>query len=221
MKRRLILCIWIILLPTIMAGSSLTDVDYTLGGSKNGKGHAGITEEDSYQGPHSIGLYVVPEKGKYARIYVNYDHPLPIEDLDQLSMWLKPNRGSGRLTLDIYFDSGSKISSSKSWSDNDLGKWQELDAFDLNFGDRSLRECQKDLSGNGIKKIWIRLYNNGSDEVSAYLDYLKIRDQVISFEPLEKENVLDAPSSASPGGKITYIITYVGLTQLKLKTINN
>jgi hypothetical protein len=208
MRKLTILYTLAFLLCQIISCSGFSGLDYTIGGSTNGKGKAQISKDDSIHGPHSLKLSVIPEKGRYARVYANFDRPMPIEELDQLSLSIKPVNGEGKVTLDIYLDSGSKLSTSKSWSSGELGTWQQIDAFDLYFDKKSLADCQKDLKGQGIKKIWIRLYNNGSEQATAYLDYLKIRDKVISFEPLEKEDLLDAPTSASAGEKITYTITY-------------
>ncbi len=208
MKKLGFLCALAILSTQIIACSGLTGLDYTIGGSTNGKGKAQVSEEDSIHGSHSLKLSVVPEKGRYARIYANFDVPMPIEELDQLSVLIKPVNGVGEITLEIYLDSGKKLSTSKLWSSGEVGTWQQVDAFDLIFDKKSLAECQRDLKGQGIKKIWIRLYNLGDGQATAYLDYLKIRDQVISFEPLEKEAILDAPKSVSAGEKIIYIITY-------------
>jgi len=208
MKKLVILCALALLLIQIIQCSGLTGLDYTIGGSANGKGKAQISKEESIHGPHSLKLSVVPEKGRYARIYASFDKPMPLETMDQLSLLIEPVDGDGKVTLDIYLDGGSKLSASRSWSERELGSWQQIDAFGLNFSNRRLVDWQNDLKGQKIKRIWIRLYNNGSEQTTAYLDYLKIRDQVISFEPLEKEDLLDAPSSASAGEKITYIITY-------------
>jgi hypothetical protein len=208
MNKLAMLCMLAFLLAQIMACSCLTDLGYTIGGSKNGKGQATVSEEDSLHGSHSIRLSVVPEKGKYARVYATFSDPMPVEELNQLSMWIKPTNGDGMLTLDIYLDSGVKLSTSRSWSTSELGNWQKIDAFKLDFNKKSLIECQKELVGERIKKIWIRLYNPGDVEAAAFLDYLKICDQAISFEPLEKEDVLAAPKSVSHGEKINYVITY-------------
>jgi hypothetical protein len=205
MNRLLSLCATTFVL--IIVSSGLTNLDYTLGGSKNGKGSAEISE-DGFQGSHSTRLSVVPEKSRYARIYTHFNNPVPIGELDRLSMWMKPVAGSGKLTLDIYFYGGGKISSTRSWSNGELGRWQELDAFDLNFGNGNLSESLRAFSGKSIEKIWIKLYNTGNVQATAYIDYMKIRDQVISFEPFEKEKILAAPKSVGPGEKITYIITY-------------
>ncbi len=45
-------------------------------------------------------------------------------------------------------------------------------------------------------------------ETSVFIDYIKIGDEIISFEPLEDEDVKDGPKTATAGGQITYTITY-------------
>ena len=92
--------------------------------------------------------------------------------------------------------------------------WNELDGFDLeyekyqdkNFHPGSLDACKSRLEGKRIVKIWITIYKVSN--TSAFIDYIKIGDEIISFEPLEKEDVKDGPSSATPGGLMTYTITY-------------
>lgn len=203
-----------ILILLVTAGGALSELDYTIGGSRNGKGIAVISEETSHHGSHSLMLSAVGEKGKYARIYANFDDPAPIEDLNQLSMWLLPAKGRGKVALDIYFHGGGKLSSSKLWSERELGQWMMMDAFHLPFNfntktqNKTLREWQDALKGKKVNKIWIRLYCENNPSASAYFDYLKIGHHIISFEPLEREEILDAPKSVSPGEKISYIITY-------------
>jgi len=95
--------------------------------------------------------------------------------------------------------------------------WNELDGFDLQyekykddkFPSESLDECKGRLEGKRIVKIYITIYKDiNASETSALIDYIKIGNEIISFEPLEKEDIKDGPSSATPGGLITYTITY-------------
>ena len=65
------------------------------------------------------------------------------------------------------------------------------------------------LDGKRIVKIYITIYKDSKvSDTSAFIDYIKIGDEIISFEPLEEEDVKDGPSSATPGGLMTYTITY-------------
>ncbi|MDM7912349.1 MAG: hypothetical protein QUS09_04555, partial [Methanotrichaceae archaeon] len=58
-------------------------------------------------------------------------------------------------------------------------------------------------------RIYITLYKDSdAAKTTAYFDYIKIGDQILSFEPLEQEEIKDAPKTASPGSTITYVITY-------------
>ncbi|MGV8174849.1 MAG: hypothetical protein ACP5OU_04030 [Methanothrix sp.] len=91
----------------------------------------------------------------------------------------------------------------------DLSKWNELDGFDLDYnGNRGLDNITKDMGDRLITKIWITINNSKKTNTIAYLDYINIAGDIISFEPLEEEDVKDGPSSASAGGLITYTITY-------------
>ena len=65
------------------------------------------------------------------------------------------------------------------------------------------------LEDKRIVKIYITIYKDVKvSDTSAFIDYIKIGDEIISFEPLEKEDVKDGPTSATPGGLMTYTITY-------------
>jgi hypothetical protein len=76
-------------------------------------------------------------------------------------------------------------------------------------GGQSLDDIKEELGGRVITKIWITFYKNGGEgDTIAYFDYINIAGDVISFEPLEEEDVKDGPTSASAGGLITYTITY-------------
>ena len=95
--------------------------------------------------------------------------------------------------------------------------WNELDGFDLeyekykdkDFLSGSLDACKSRLQGKSIVKIYITIYkDSNASDTSAFIDYIKIGDEIISFEPLEKEDVKDGPASATPGGLMTYTITY-------------
>jgi len=96
-------------------------------------------------------------------------------------------------------------------------KWNELDGFDLEYDmykdktflSESLDACKSKLVDKNIVKIYLTIYrdSNGSN-TSAFMDYIKISDEIISFEPLEEEEIKDGPASATPGGLMTYTITY-------------
>lgn len=195
-----------------MTSFCLTDLDYNLRKLKYSDGS--LTTEDQFHGTNSAKLLIY-DKDKFARIYINLDDPLPIQDLDQLSMWINPQSGIGSLQIEIYFEDNTRIISlKKNWSEMDMtnSQWNELDGFDLSYGNSESLDGIKDkLNDKRIAKIYITVYNTNANyrlETIALIDYIKIGDEIISFEPLEKEDIKDGPSSATPGGLITYIITY-------------
>jgi hypothetical protein len=160
------------------------------------------------------------------------DPPLPLEDLDQLSMWVYPQSGDGMVQVELYFDGDGDdsydskdsqdariISQKKSCSEAGMSNntWNELDGFDLQytkykddkFPSGSLDDCKSRLKEMRILKIYITIYKGANAiETSALVDYIKIGDEIISFESLEEEDIKDGPTSATPGGLITYTITY-------------
>jgi hypothetical protein len=87
-NRSLILLILIIIFSQIWIFSSfcLTDLDYRLSHLKNAD--ATVSARQSFHGGSCAELSV-DSKGNYARIYIYPDQPLPLEDLDQLSMWIQ------------------------------------------------------------------------------------------------------------------------------------
>jgi hypothetical protein len=221
--------LWGLLLMLIMNGASLTDLDYHLGKSKYGD--VALSEEESFHGDTSAELSV-SDKGTYIRISVYMDQPISLEDLDLLSMWIDPESGDGQIQLDLFMDgdgdgsynskdsNDTRIRSLKeSWSRRGMisNQWNELDGFDLTYekyGDKgfsvgSLESCRERLSGQKVVKLYITLYKDKNvPKTSAFIDYIKIADQLISFEPLENEAIKDGPTSVSPGSTITYTITY-------------
>lgn len=218
-----------LLLMVIMPGACTTDMDYRLGNSKYSD--SSITEEESFHGDSSARLSV-NEKGNYVRTIIYMNGPMPIEGLDSLSMWIDPVSGDGKVQIEIFLDGDGDASyDSDSSKDarlitaeepfSEMGlyplQWNELDGRGLSyemykdedFGSKNLDECRKMLGGRMVVKVYITVYKDPRvDKTVAYLDYMKIGDQVISFEPLEKEDIKKAPKSASPGGEITYTITY-------------
>ena len=193
---------------SIIDSFSLTNLDYRLSDLKYSDGI--ISEERSFHGPNSAKLSVHEIK-KFSRIYINFDDPLNLEDLNQLSMWVLPLSDDGEVRIEIYLQ-GYKdpLQAEISLTEMQLSQWNELDGFDLEFeGDVSLDALKQTLGDISIKKIWITLYKNeGDSDTIAFFDYINIGGEIISFEPLEEENIKDGPSSASPGGLITYTITY-------------
>jgi len=129
-------------------------------------------------------------------------------------MWIRPQSGKGSIQIEIRLESGEKIVSvKKSLEEMDLSlsQWNEIDAFDLEYkGYKSLDDLKEMLKGKKIKKIYISYYNSGNagSKTVAFLDYLRIGNELISFEDLEDEEIKDGPSSATPGGLLTYTITY-------------
>lgn len=218
-----------------MTALALTSLDYHLGQSKYGD--ASISKEESFHGSSSAELSV-NSKGNYIRISVYMDEPMPLDDLSLLSMWVNPGSGDGEVQLELFLDGDGDSSydshSSKdarirslkeSWSKAGMStsQWNELDGFDLNyekygdkaFGSGSLEDCKSKLRGKNIVRLYITLYKDGKvPKTTAYIDYIKIGDQIISFEPLEQETVKKGTKSVSPGSQITYTITY-GNNQLE------
>ena len=80
-----ILIVIIFLQMGISSFTCLTDLDYRL--SKLENADASVSTEQSFHGGNSAELSINSE-GNYARIYIYPKPPLPIEDLDQLSMWI-------------------------------------------------------------------------------------------------------------------------------------
>jgi hypothetical protein len=156
-------------------------------------------------------------KEKYAKIVITLDEPLPIDDLDALCMWIYPQteNGSIQIELQLIDDDGSNSSSLKIDPQETLAnmsnsQWNELDGFDPKYDNsENLDDYKNKLKGKRVSKITIKISNG-----AALIDYIKIGDEIISFEPLEKEDVKDGPSSATPGGLMTYTITY-GNNQLE------
>jgi hypothetical protein len=212
-----------------MSSNGLTDLDYHLSKLKNAD--ASVSADQGFHGGNSAEL-TINKEGNYARIYIYPDPPLPFDDLDQFSMWVNPQSGDGSVQVELYFDGDGDdgydskntedariISQKKTCSEVGMSKnaWSELDGFDLqynkykdnDFPAGSLDNCKIRLSDKKIVKIYITVYKDiNVSQTSALIDYIKIGDEIISFEPLEKEDIKDGPSSATPGGLITYTITY-------------
>lgn len=224
-----ILIIMICLQAIILSCNGLTNLDYHLSKLKNAD--ASVSADQGFHGSSSAEM-TINREGNYARIYIYLDPPLPIQDLDQLSMWMYPQFGDGSVQVELYFDGdGDDSYDSKSAGDARIisekktcsgagmsnNTWNELDGFDLqynkykddDFPEGSLDDCKSRLSDKKIVKIYISVYKDVNvSQTSALIDYIKIGDEIISFEPLEKEDIKDGPSSATPGGLITYTITY-------------
>jgi hypothetical protein len=229
----LILLNYILLWTSITPG--LTNLDYHLGQSKYGD--ASVSGEESFHGSNSAKLSV-DSKGNYIRISIYMDEPLPLDDLNLFSMWINPQTGNGKIQLELFMDgngddsydsdSSSDVSLrslQESWSDMGMSysQWNELDGFDLeyekygdkNFASGSLEDCISKLDGKSVVKFYITIYRDkNTPNTAAFIDYLKFGDEIISFEPLEDEDVKKAPKSVSQGGQITYTITY-GNNQLE------
>jgi hypothetical protein len=228
MRNLSLCCLPLLFLSLIAVGAGLTDLDYHLGKSKYGS--SSITEEESFHGSSSA-LLSIDDKGNYIRISVYPDEPLPLEELDRLSMWIIPEAGDGKAQIELFLDGdgdGSYKSRSEkdtrlrslreSWSEMGMIplEWNELDGFDLAYeeygrdsGGQNLDVYRERLGGSKVVRFYITLYKDSSvAKTRAYFDYIKIGDQILSFEPLEQEEIKDAPKSTSPGSTITYVITY-------------
>ena len=192
----------------IIDSFSLTNLDYKLSDLKYSDGI--ISEERSFHGPNSAKL-TVHEIKKFSRIYIDFDDPLNLEDLNQLSMWILPLSTDGVVRIEIYLQGyEDPLLAEMSLSEMQSSQWNELDGFDLEFeGGESLDALKQTLGDISIEKIWITLYKNeGDSDTIAFFDYINVGGEIISFEPLEEEEIKDGPSSASAGGLITYTITY-------------
>jgi hypothetical protein len=84
-----------------MTAFALTSLDYHLGQSKYGD--ASISKEESFHGSSSADLSV-DSKGSYIRVSVYMDEPMPLSDLDLLSMWVNPQVGDGDVQLELFLD---------------------------------------------------------------------------------------------------------------------
>jgi len=227
MCKAALLCVCLLVLSS--TASSLTNLDYSLGKSKYGS--SSIVDYQSFHGSRSAMLSVL-KGGTTVRAYIYMDEPIPLRDLDTLNMWINPQNGDGYFQLQLFLDGdadgkyGSKNpedvslrSSKSSWSGMSAGEWNELDGFDLiytkdkdaSFGSRSLDECRSLLTKSNLVKLYITFYkdqNKSVNETRVLLDFITIADELISFEPLEKEKIKKATKSISQGGTITYTITY-------------
>ncbi|MGV8128071.1 MAG: hypothetical protein ACP5PV_12810 [Methanothrix sp.] len=126
-------------------------------------------------------------------------------------MWILPLSTGGVVRIEIYLQGyEDPLLAEMSLSEMQSSQWNELDGFDLEFeGGESLDALKQTLGDISIEKIWITLYKNeGDSDTIAFFDYINIGGEIISFEPLEEEEIKDGPSSASAGGLITYTITY-------------
>ena len=229
---RLLSCMLIIsicLQAIILSSSGLTNFDYHLSKLKNAD--ASVTADQGFHGGSSAEL-TINHEGNYARIYIYPDNPLPFEDLDQLNMWVNPQSGDGSVQIELYLDgdgddsydsknSGDAriISQKKTCSEAGMSSntWNELDGFDLQYNKyrdddfpiESLDDCKSNLGDKKIVKIYITVYKDiNVSQTSALIDYIKIGNEIMSFEPLETEDIKDGPASATPGSLITYTITY-------------
>ncbi len=218
-----------------MNAFALTSLDYHLGQSKYGD--ATISNDESFHGSNSAELSV-DAKGNYVRVSVYMNELMPLDNLDLMSMWINPQSGDGEVQLELFLDGDgdgnydshnskdARIRSlKKSCSETGMSfaQWNELDGFDLNyekygdksFGSGSLEDVKNKLKGKSIVRLYVTFYKDKKVPITtAYFDYIKIGDQIISFEPLEQEAVKEGTKSVSPGGQITYTITY-GNNQLE------
>ena len=191
----------------IIDSYSLTNLDYHFYTGTNSEGK--ISSDQGFHGMDSAMLSIYKDKST-SKIYIDFDDPLTLQDLESLSMWTLPLSGGGNIRFEIYLDGGLEIfSARKSLSDMQYSQWNELDGFDLEYeGYDSLEAIKQAFGERNIEKIWITLTRESDSDTTAFFDYINIGGEIISFEPLEGEDVKDGPSSASAGGLITYTITY-------------
>ncbi|MHC1631116.1 MAG: hypothetical protein ACXQT4_02300 [Methanotrichaceae archaeon] len=219
---RLLLISAIVFLFVVQMCTGSYGIDYYLGS------HNDPSREDSFHGAYSAKL-AYGENKHYIRI--DLEEPLPFEDLDEFTMQILPLTENGKIGIDLYLDGNGdgkwKSGCDKdvklyarinSWVKNDCptNQWTKLGVFDLNYkksyhtnlGTKSLTNWQEESPDNlNLVKIYIRLYSLGCG--ICLIDYLKIADYTLSFEPFEDSKMKKGkPSKVSPGGKITYTITY-------------
>ena len=141
----IILIIFIALRMAIIDSFSLTNLDYKLSDLKYSDGI--ISEERSFHGPNSAKL-TVHEIKKFSRIYIDFDDPLNLEDLNQLSMWILPLSTDGVVRIEIYLQGyEDPLLAEMSLSEMQSSQWNELDGFDLNLkAVRAWMHCSR-LSG--------------------------------------------------------------------------
>jgi len=228
MKRTIIAAILIAL--WIAIGDGLTNLDYSLSTTKTGS--FSIAEGSGFHGPSS-GRLALYEGGRSKSISIGFEESMPIQSLDEFAFMIKPESGSATIELEIRLDGdgdGSYDSKNPadavlksqvfSWSPTSQQSWEEADAFALLFDISSqdpakkfkaldFTGCQEKLRGLELVKVYIRLKKEGSENCSGYIDYLRIGEEVVSFEPLEDEEIKRSKQrSVSPGSSITYVITY-------------
>jgi len=159
---------------------------------------------------------------------MNLQKHLPLDELDSLSLWVNPQSGSAAIQVDIYLDGDgdgkyssksaedARITSvARSWSDLQMSydEWNELDGFDLDYlvykdssrTARGLDSLQNEMGEKKVIRIYITVTGkdasaSAASPTSVYIDYVMIGGDVISFEPLEEEELKDGPSSAAPAG---------------------
>lgn len=229
------LCILVLAVAVVLSHDccSLTNLDYRMSKTKNAI--ASITGNLGYHGESSAAINVF-KNGSSKSFTINFEEPEPLEDIDLLEFYVLPASLDGEIEVELHLDGDgdgeyhstdpgdSKLISSRgSWRSDDWSAgWNRIDilslAQEIKSKDRdkqaksvSWSDCLDRLGGAKIVKMYIRLINPLAKEQgsSCYVDYIKIGDEVISFEPLETEEIKRAKSSAySPGSTITYIITY-------------
>ncbi len=187
---------------------------------------------DGYHGTHSVQLDY-DQKIRYVRIDIT--DPIPFDELDDLSIAIKPLTECGFIYIELWFDGdGDGKWKSKSERDlklftsrlsiSDLGlvvnEWTDLNAMDLEYGESRARDPKFDLQDwmDDTENLnLIRLYVRFDTTSKTYptigsiwlFDYFRINGMVASFEPDEgPTEKTGKPSRISEGGKITYTITY-------------
>jgi len=83
----------IFLLMGIQNSFCLTDIDYSLRKLKYSEGR--LSAEESFHGGNSAKLSVY-EKTKYARVYIDMDEPMPLQDLNSSACGFAPNPEADR-----------------------------------------------------------------------------------------------------------------------------
>ena len=141
----IILVILILLQMFSSPAAGLTDLDWRLSSSKYSD--ASVSNETAFHGANCADLSV-DNKGTTVRARIYLDEPMPLEEIDLLSLWVNPEAGNGKVQIEFYMD-GDKSgvyeskdpqdarvrSISRSWSELGFspGQWNELDGFELEY----------------------------------------------------------------------------------------
>jgi hypothetical protein len=215
-----------LLSSTIMVVEGSYGLRYELGGKAQPFGG------DGSHGTHSARLDY-DQKTRYIRI--DLLEALPLDQLDDFYMNIKPLTQCGIVYFELWFD-GDGDSKYSSQSDRDLklytdrkslfdlgleiNDWKEFNGLDLEYGESrskgpkfSLNEWINRAENLNLIRLYVRFETSSkkfpSEGAIWLFDYFAINGMIASFEPNEgPTEKAGKPSRISRGGKITYTITY-------------